>query len=115
LDGGDEEEIGGCGRVCQVEKEVGWAWNGCIIPGVGMAWCLEMDDEWHTGQEFSQLRLQLVILWLGENDRSATLSLILTWRVRRYAKISLDAANDGELSCSPRSFVLLMLSNSPEI
>jgi hypothetical protein len=92
LDGGDEEEIGGCGRVCQVEKEVGWRnglwvglewlhyawrWNG---------WCLEIDDEWHTGQKFSQLHLQIVILWLGENDRSATLSLILTWRARRYAK-----------------------------
>jgi len=65
--------------------------------------------------EFSQLHLQIDILWLGESDRSAALSLILAWRARLYAKVALDAANGGEFSCSPRSLVLLMLSNSPEI
>jgi hypothetical protein len=40
--------------------------------------------------EFSQLHLQIDILWLGESDRSAALSLILTWRARRYAKVALS-------------------------
>ena len=40
--------------------------------------------------EFSQLHLQIDVLWLGGSGRSAALSLILTWRARRYAKVSLS-------------------------
>jgi hypothetical protein len=69
------------------------------VSGLGMD-ALYLALEWHSfwnwmtngtlDMEFSQLHLQIDILWLRESDRSAALSLILTWRARRYAKVALS-------------------------
>jgi hypothetical protein len=76
----------------------GWV-EEWTVSGLGMD-ALYLALEWHSfwkwmtngtlDMEFSQLHLQIVILWLGESDRSAALSLTLTWRARRQAKVALS-------------------------